>query len=107
MDSITSNILINTQKNEKNRSIDALFILMQHTPKMFKQEMLKYQILCRVFQSERSFQNLIVKESFGNKKRTIFMNAIKRNNIDKFNYMLHNYNFDINDFYANSRDTCT
>jgi len=82
--------------NEKNRSIDALFILMQHTPEMFKQEMLKFQILCRSFQSEKSFQNIISKESFGDKKRTIFMNTIKSNNINKFNHMLHNYKFDIN-----------
>ena len=88
--------------NEKIRGIDALFILMQHQSQMFKPEMLKCQILCRSFQSEKSFQNIISKESFGKKKRTIFMHAIKRNNIHKFRYMLNNYTFDINtaDFYG-------
>jgi len=87
----------NEQKNnEKNISIDALFILMQHKPKMFKPEMLKYQILCRAFCSEESFRNLIVKESFGEKERTIFMHAIKTNNMAQFRFMLNNYKFDIN-----------
>jgi len=82
--------------NKTNRSIDALFILVQHQPDFFAPDMLRIRTTCNAFEKEESFQNILAKQSFGEKKRTLLMYAVKNDNIQKVRYMLENYKLDIN-----------
>ena len=82
--------------NNTNRSIDALLILVQHQPDFFAADMLSIRVTCNAFNVEKSFQNILAKQSFGNKKRTLLMYAVKNDNIQKVKYMLKNYKLDIN-----------
>ena len=90
------NSILNPKPNNTNRSIDALFILVQHQPDFFAPDMLRIRATCNAFEKEKSFQNIIAKQSFGMKKRTLLMYAVKNVNIKKVKYMLENYKFDIN-----------
>jgi len=82
--------------NTVNKSIDALFILVQHQPAFLAPDMLSLRATCRAFIAEESFQNIISKQHFGENKRTLFMYYVKSNKMYMVKYMLQNYKFDIN-----------
>jgi ankyrin repeat protein len=93
-----------TNPNNTNKAIDALFILIQHQPAILAPDMLRLRATCRAFIAEEFFENIIAKQHFGEKKRTLFMYYVKSNKMNMVKYMLQNYKFDIN-FVANDHNS--